>query len=374
MKKLLMSLAGLAILFAGCGKAEKSAEKPVLTVAIVANSAPVAGATIKLADDKSLANALAATAPDQLFASLTDPEVATTDGAGHAKLPAARPQQYVVATATGQVWISPVSEARDWQLRLDEKSRASNRLTELAASRESFRTELAAAAEAKLKARQFAPARYLAGLAQAQSLIGTVNREEAADILQAGNAAFEHRDFSAARAAAERAEALVPNLPTTRELQRRILEEVGGELKTFKGHTAPVTCVAVSPDGVLAATGSEDRLIKIWDVKAGTELRTLAGHRAAVTGVAFSPDGRWLVSSGRDGTIRLWDVGTGTMVKATDGLGWQALCVAVSPNGRYVASGGDDNRAKIYELPGLQLVRQLSGHGWKVGEIGRAHV
>jgi WD40 repeat protein len=38
---------------------------------------------------------------------------------------------------------------------------------------------------------------------------------------------------------------------------------------TFKGHTASVSCVAISPDGKHIVSGSGDKTIKLWDVKTG---------------------------------------------------------------------------------------------------------
>jgi WD40 repeat protein len=71
-------------------------------------------------------------------------------------------------------------------------------------------------------------------------------------------------------------------------------------------HQGKVTFMAFSPDHQVLATASEDKTVKLWDVKTGTPITTITEHGAAMTSVAFAPDGKMLVTSGMDGKVRVW--------------------------------------------------------------------
>jgi WD40 repeat protein len=82
--------------------------------------------------------------------------------------------------------------------------------------------------------------------------------------------------------------------------------QTGQELLTLKGHPAPISGVAFSPDGKrLASAAVADGMVKLWDAQTGQEIINLkvGGH---VNNLAFSPDGHWLASD-PNGTVTIWD-------------------------------------------------------------------
>jgi WD domain, G-beta repeat len=56
------------------------------------------------------------------------------------------------------------------------------------------------------------------------------------------------------------------------------------------------------------ASGSADRVVRLWEVATGQERGRFHGHRGGAAGLLFNPDGRILFSGGSDGTILLWDL------------------------------------------------------------------
>ena len=77
------------------------------------------------------------------------------------------------------------------------------------------------------------------------------------------------------------------------------------ELQTLEGHGAQVNAVALSTDGVLLASASNDLTVRLWNQMTGEQMQVLVAHSDSVRGVAFSPDGQLLASVSDDCTVWL---------------------------------------------------------------------
>lgn len=82
----------------------------------------------------------------------------------------------------------------------------------------------------------------------------------------------------------------------------------GKTIRTFAGHTGPVTAIRFHPSGNLLATASKDRTVMLWNPTQPQPLKKLEGHTAWVEGLAFIDQGQRLASAGADRTLRVWDL------------------------------------------------------------------
>jgi WD40 repeat protein len=73
----------------------------------------------------------------------------------------------------------------------------------------------------------------------------------------------------------------------------------------FNPEAGSINFVAVSPDAKTLAIGTQDGVIKLFNLPTRREVAVLKGHLTYVDGLSFSPDGSVLVSASGD-VLRVW--------------------------------------------------------------------
>eukprot|EP01130_Rhizamoeba_saxonica_P017490 TRINITY_DN8493_c0_g1_i1.p1 TRINITY_DN8493_c0_g1~~TRINITY_DN8493_c0_g1_i1.p1 ORF type:complete len:489 (-),score=135.00 TRINITY_DN8493_c0_g1_i1:31-1497(-) len=126
--------------------------------------------------------------------------------------------------------------------------------------------------------------------------------------------------------------------------------------------SSPLTCGQLHPDGMIYATGTEDNLVRIWNVRSLKNIVTFEGHKGRITDLSFSDNGVYLATaSAVDNTIKIWDLRQKPKLVNTLTLNDTPSCISYGPGGSYLAVG-TGREIRLFNGKRLDHVKNLDEH------------
>ncbi|XP_072908276.1 WD repeat-containing protein 31 [Hemitrygon akajei] len=141
-----------------------------------------------------------------------------------------------------------------------------------------------------------------------------------------------------------------------------------GPLQEFTGHALGVSGLAVSPGGLQLCTGSRDNSMCTWDVETGICLLKSAISRNLVTHICWIPTESLVIQTSEDKMVRIWDIRELQVTHTFPMKQYIQTHCDASPDGRYCIScsngfGGEGCEATLWDLrQAKHKVCEYKGH------------
>lgn len=86
------------------------------------------------------------------------------------------------------------------------------------------------------------------------------------------------------------------------------------EVVLTQGHTDQINSIDVSPNERWMASGSNNKIVKIWDIPSSREFTTLGPNDGRINSLKFTPDNRLIAALINHGSIKVWNFVTNELI------------------------------------------------------------
>ncbi|EFN73134.1 Uncharacterized WD repeat-containing protein alr3466 [Camponotus floridanus] len=129
---------------------------------------------------------------------------------------------------------------------------------------------------------------------------------------------------------------------------------------TFKGHSSPISCLAVTHYSQYLLTGSEDTSIIVWDMKELIMKRRICEHIAPVLTLTTALNNSVIVSGGEDSRIIATSLLTGEVLMKVDHHRGPVTTIRVDSAGEVLVSGSVDGTVCLWSLESFSLLNSIT--------------
>lgn len=122
-------------------------------------------------------------------------------------------------------------------------------------------------------------------------------------------------------------------------------------IRLMTGHTSDVNVVAWHGNGVLLASGSDDRSARLWDIRSAKSARIFHHCNAPITALQLSSLGTLLAAGTDEGKIYVWDIRTSRQLAILHGHNEEVTSLSFSQDrNQALCSGALDCSVRVWDL------------------------
>ena len=120
--------------------------------------------------------------------------------------------------------------------------------------------------------------------------------------------------------------------------------------QSFIAHQHWILSSKFSPDGQLLATGSCDKLIKLWNTTSMKEMFTLSAHKGEIWSLHFNHNSKLLASAGEDKALIVWDLDSRSQYQTFYGHKGPIYSIQFTKDSKFLVTGSGDGTIRIWKL------------------------
>jgi len=145
-------------------------------------------------------------------------------------------------------------------------------------------------------------------------------------------------------------------------------------IRLLTGHVSDVTCCRWHDNASLFVTGSDDKTVRMWDIRTGNCVRLFQGI-SNISSVACSPLGGMVAAGADNGLVHLWDTNSGKIIGLYQGhtRGSAVHSVAFNQDSRAMCSGAADCSVRVWDLTEVTKSRPSTGIGYPVYQTNNVY-
>eukprot|EP01083_Nonionella_stella_P088211 245671_1 len=128
----------------------------------------------------------------------------------------------------------------------------------------------------------------------------------------------------------------------------------------FADCSSEIHCLSLGPSGHLLASGSDEGVIRVYDIRQQTMCWELEAHDDEVCGLQVTPDGKRLISCSSDGSVAVIDIGS---VQKMSEISTDERLSSLASDGEWILTGGELGEIRFWQdhASSWREVRQLQG-------------